>query len=167
MWAASGSEAIQKALWACLHRDSARDLIDELQSGEGEVDYGRAYERAQAFRSEGRAADAQLLYFFAARAGHADSAFELAELYDPTRAQGRDTEGDPEAALTTDADAFQAWRWYGAAEEAGHPQAAERLSELRNWAEQAAAAGDAEAERLLTLLAPQAERTVELASGRS
>ena len=27
MWAASGSEAIQKALWACLHRDEKRDLI--------------------------------------------------------------------------------------------------------------------------------------------
>lgn len=27
MWAASGSEAIQKALWACLHRDEKRDII--------------------------------------------------------------------------------------------------------------------------------------------
>ncbi|WP_417380616.1 aminotransferase class III-fold pyridoxal phosphate-dependent enzyme [Gimesia sp.] len=27
MWAASGSEAVQKALWACLHRDSERDII--------------------------------------------------------------------------------------------------------------------------------------------
>lgn len=27
MWAASGSEAVQKALWACLHRDEHRDLI--------------------------------------------------------------------------------------------------------------------------------------------
>src|SRR5579863_1111504 len=27
MWAASGSEAIQKALWACLHRDERRDII--------------------------------------------------------------------------------------------------------------------------------------------
>ena len=27
MWAASGSEAIQKALWACLHRDPSRDII--------------------------------------------------------------------------------------------------------------------------------------------
>lgn len=27
MWAASGSEAIQKALWACLHRDPKRDII--------------------------------------------------------------------------------------------------------------------------------------------
>ncbi|HBL45178.1 MAG TPA: aspartate aminotransferase family protein, partial [Planctomycetaceae bacterium] len=27
MWAASGSEAVQKALWACLHRDPERDII--------------------------------------------------------------------------------------------------------------------------------------------
>jgi 4-aminobutyrate aminotransferase-like enzyme len=27
MWAASGSEAVQKALWACLHRDEQRDRI--------------------------------------------------------------------------------------------------------------------------------------------
>ncbi|MCA9033346.1 MAG: aminotransferase class III-fold pyridoxal phosphate-dependent enzyme, partial [Planctomycetaceae bacterium] len=27
MWAASGSEAVQKALWACLHRDPQRDII--------------------------------------------------------------------------------------------------------------------------------------------
>jgi 4-aminobutyrate aminotransferase-like enzyme len=27
MWSASGSEAIQKALWACLHRDETRDVI--------------------------------------------------------------------------------------------------------------------------------------------
>jgi 4-aminobutyrate aminotransferase-like enzyme len=33
MWAASGSEAIQKALWACLHRDSARELIIATRYG--------------------------------------------------------------------------------------------------------------------------------------
>ncbi|MCA9054824.1 MAG: aspartate aminotransferase family protein, partial [Planctomycetaceae bacterium] len=27
MWAASGSEAVLKALWACLHRDASRDII--------------------------------------------------------------------------------------------------------------------------------------------
>ncbi len=27
MWAASGSEAVQKALWCCLHRDEARDMV--------------------------------------------------------------------------------------------------------------------------------------------
>ena len=33
MWAASGSEAIQKALWACLHRDQSRDLIIATRYG--------------------------------------------------------------------------------------------------------------------------------------
>ncbi|RPI87610.1 MAG: aspartate aminotransferase family protein [Planctomycetaceae bacterium] len=33
MWAASGSEAIQKALWACLHRDEQRDLILATRHG--------------------------------------------------------------------------------------------------------------------------------------
>jgi len=33
MWAASGSEAIQKALWACLHRDETRDLIIATRHG--------------------------------------------------------------------------------------------------------------------------------------
>jgi len=33
MWAASGSEAIQKALWACLHRDPKRDLIIATRYG--------------------------------------------------------------------------------------------------------------------------------------
>jgi 4-aminobutyrate aminotransferase-like enzyme len=27
LWAASGSEAVQKALWACLHRDESRDVM--------------------------------------------------------------------------------------------------------------------------------------------
>src|SRR5262245_29849773 len=33
MWAASGSEAVQKALWACLHRDESRDLIIATRYG--------------------------------------------------------------------------------------------------------------------------------------
>ncbi|MEZ6046046.1 MAG: aminotransferase class III-fold pyridoxal phosphate-dependent enzyme [Planctomycetaceae bacterium] len=33
MWAASGSEAVQKALWACLHRDKSRDLIIATRFG--------------------------------------------------------------------------------------------------------------------------------------
>lgn len=135
-------DTVEPAETAAERGDSARDVINELQSAGGDIDYARAYERAQAFRSEGQAADAQLLYFFAARGGHADAAFDLATLYDPTR--------DAQASrLTGEADAFQAYRWYRAAEEAGNQQAGERLSELRAWAEQAAAAGDTEAERLL------------------
>lgn len=33
MWAASGSEAVQKALWACLHRDPQRPLIVATRHG--------------------------------------------------------------------------------------------------------------------------------------
>ena len=33
MWAASGSEAIQKSLWACLHRDESRDMILATRHG--------------------------------------------------------------------------------------------------------------------------------------
>src|SRR5579872_2720474 len=33
MWAASGSEAVQKALWACLHRDASRDMIIATRYG--------------------------------------------------------------------------------------------------------------------------------------
>lgn len=33
MWAASGSEAVQKALWACLHRDESRDIIVATRHG--------------------------------------------------------------------------------------------------------------------------------------
>jgi 4-aminobutyrate aminotransferase-like enzyme len=33
MWSASGSEAIQKALWACLHRDEKRDVILATRHG--------------------------------------------------------------------------------------------------------------------------------------
>ena len=33
MWAASGSEAVQKALWACLHRDDSRDMIIATRFG--------------------------------------------------------------------------------------------------------------------------------------
>jgi 4-aminobutyrate aminotransferase-like enzyme len=33
MWSASGSEAIQKAIWACLHRDEKRDVILATRHG--------------------------------------------------------------------------------------------------------------------------------------
>lgn len=33
MWAASGAEAVQKALWACLHRDESRDMIIATRYG--------------------------------------------------------------------------------------------------------------------------------------
>ena len=46
-------------------------------------------------------------------------------------------------------DPFQAFKWYTQAHDAGNALAARRLTELRSWAETAAAAGDDEAQRLL------------------
>jgi TPR repeat protein len=122
--------------------DSAREFINELSSRESGVDYAQAYERARAFQSDGRLADAQLLLFFAARHGHGQSAFDLATSYDPNH-------HSPASSLMNEPDPFQAYRWYREAQDAGHESASERLGDLRAWAEQAAGTGNAEAERLL------------------
>lgn len=121
--------------------EDARSMIAELTAAEP-VDYDAAFERARAFRNDGRLADAQLMYFFAARREHAPSAFELAGMYDPNH-------HDPATSLFPDPDPFQAYRWYSVALEKDFGGARQRLDALRDWAETAAATGDAEAERLL------------------
>lgn len=122
--------------------DSARDLIEELQSAPGGTDYAEAYGKAREFQQAGQLADAQLLLFFAARGNHAPAAFDLATLYDPTRFAADKT-------VLEQPDPFQAFKWYTQARDAGNALAAQRLTELRSWAEKAAAAGDDEAQRLL------------------
>ncbi len=122
--------------------DSARDIIGELEAAADGADFAEAYRRAEEFLSQGRMADAQLLYFFAARGGHAPAAFSLATFYDPNH-------HSPESSFMDEPDPFQAYKWYSEAHEAGDQNAATRLDELRAWAEQAAAAGNADAERLL------------------
>ncbi len=122
--------------------DTARAIIDSLRQASAGPDYAEALARAREFQAEQRLADAQLLYFFAARGGHAPAAFELATLYDPNHHPGDDS-------LLQDPDPFQAHKWYQQAQEANHENAAQRLEELRAWTEQASEAGDAEARRLL------------------
>jgi hypothetical protein len=105
-------------------------------------DLDTAFEQAEAFQRAGQLADAQLLYFFGARAGHAPSAFALATMNDPNH-------HSPETSLLPDPDAFQAYRWYSVARDKGLPGAAERLEALHEWAVAAADAGNAKAEQLL------------------
>lgn len=135
-------ETVEPAETPAERGDSARDIIGELEADADSVDYTEAYRRAEEFMSQGRMADAQLLYFFAARGGHAPAAFSLATFYDPNH-HSRDS------GLMDEPDPFQAYKWYGEAKEAGNENAAARLDELRAWAERAAAAGNADAERLL------------------
>jgi TPR repeat protein len=93
-------------------------------------------------QTEGKLDDAQVLLFFGARRGHAQSAFAYAELNDPLH-------HSPETSLLAEPDAFQAYRWYTTALDAGMEAAAERLAALREWTENEAAAGNSEADRLL------------------
>lgn len=122
--------------------DQARRVIEDLQAAPGGPDYADAHARAQVFAEQGRFADAQLLYFFAARGGYGPAALELARSYDPTTF-------DEVQSLMDAPDAFQAYRWYQEAERAGVEAASARLAQLRAWAEGAAGSGDQEAERLL------------------
>ena len=108
----------------------------------GAPDLDEAFEQAQAFQRTGQLADAQLLYFFGARRGHAPSAFELGAMNDPNH-------HSPETSLLPDPDPFQAYRWYSAARDQGVLAAAERLEALREWAVEASAAGDTQADQLL------------------
>lgn len=121
--------------------DSARDAIAALQERD-QVDYGSAYSQAREFEADGRLADAQLMYFFAARGGHAPSAFQLGTLNDPSY-------HDPASSLLPDPDPFQAYKWYSQALQGGVDEARERLQSLHDWAESEARAGNTQAEQLL------------------
>ena len=135
-------ETVQPAQSAEERGDTARELITQLEADPAGPDYGVAHARAQEFLTEGRTADAQLLFFFAARGGYAPAAFDLATFNDPNHFQ-------TESGLTTAPDPFQAYRWYTAARDAGDERAQERLEALRAWAESASRSGDGDAERLL------------------
>jgi len=123
--------------------DTAREIIQDLQ-GRDNVDYGQAYQQGREFQDQGRLADAQLLYFFAARGRHAQAAFELATTYDPLH-------HSPGVSLMENPDPFQAYKWYEQAAEDGHDDAGPRLEKLYAWVEEAAAGGDANAEQLLLI----------------
>jgi TPR repeat protein len=122
--------------------DQAREFIAEAREDADPKSYAEAYERAREFQRSGRLADAQLLYFYAARGGHAGAEFELAAMNDPNHHTRK-------TSLLAEPDAFQAYKWYSAAREHGSQQAQARLDALHEWAAQAAATGDSEAERVL------------------
>ncbi len=121
--------------------EDARALLAQYERS-GRADHDEAYEHARRFQRDGQLADAQLLLFFSARANHGPSAFALATMNDPNH-HSADT------SLLPEPDAYQAYRWYAVAREQGIDDAPERLAALRGWAVDAAAAGDAEAERFL------------------
>lgn len=129
--------------------EEAREFIADVQEA-GPESYADAYERAREHQEAGRLADAQVLYFYAARGGHAGAEFELAQMHDPNH-------HDPATSLLEEPNAYQAYKWYSAALEHGSTQARARLDALRDWATNAAAEGNSEAERLLLQWMPQSQ----------
>jgi TPR repeat protein len=122
--------------------EDAREFIAEVREEGGPQSYIDAYERAREHQESGRLADAQVLYFYAARGGHAGAEFELAEMNDPNYHASA-------TSLLPEPDPYQAYKWYSAALEHGSSEAQDRLKALHEWASQAAAQGNTEAERVL------------------
>jgi TPR repeat protein len=121
--------------------DEARAMIAELRATPG-TGPSRAYARAEAFRDSGRLADAYLLYFYAARQGHAASALALGTMADPEFHSQADS-------FLDEPDELQARKWYQVAAEQGDETARRRLAVLEQRVEAAAATGDERARRLL------------------
>ncbi len=120
----------------------ARQYIAQIRDAGKPYPLDQVHDKAQNFLLEGSLADAHLLYFFAARENHLASMMMMALLSDPILFQ-------PENSLLDQPDAIQAYKWYSKAAELGEPTAAERVDQLRQWADDAAATGDPEARQLL------------------
>ena len=124
--------------------DRAREIIADLRAGGGEPDPAKVFASAQRLQDEGHADDAYLLYRFAANHGDAQAALVLGTQADPAyyTAAGNILPGpEPEQAI----------KWYRMADAEGNTDAKARLKALRGQLEQASAAGDPQADRLLLL----------------
>ena len=134
----------EEASATALPGDRARTIIAGLRAGGGEPDPAEVFASAQRLQNEGYADDAYLLYRFAANHGDAQAALVLGTQADPAyyTADGNILQGpEPEQAI----------KWYRMAGAEGNADAQARLKALRGRLEQASAAGDPQADRLLLL----------------
>jgi hypothetical protein len=118
----------------------ARELIRQLDAAP-DGDLNHAVTQARKQLNQGHIEDAYLLYFYAARYGHQEAAFTLAQHADPAH--------DQTIGLFPQADMRQALKWYQRAAQAGHAEAGLALERLQASLETAAQGGDPQAQRLL------------------
>jgi hypothetical protein len=124
--------------------DRARAVIAGLRAGGGDPDPAEVFVNAQRMQDEGHPDDAYLLYRYAANHGEQQAALLLGTRADPAyyTADGNILpEPEPEQAI----------KWYRIASAEGNAEATARLKSLRGRLEQASAAGDTQADRLLLL----------------
>ncbi len=120
----------------------AREYIRRLREQGPPWPFEELMQKASTYLRDGRLADAWLLYFFAAREGHVEAMMTLAEMSDPNLFAADNN-------LLDRPEPVQAYKWYQRALAAGFEPAKERLAALRGWAQQAAAAGDRDAQTLM------------------
>lgn len=117
---------------------TAQEARRKLQEG---LTPEQMYSLGQRFQTQPGGLDgALLLYSQAAEQGQAGAALKLGEMYDPASSVPTPLQRRRAA---------KAYEWYQRAAAGGVPEAAQRLSGLRAWAEQEAARGDADAQALL------------------
>nr|VFK51835.1 MAG: Sel1 repeat [Candidatus Kentron sp. TUN] len=122
--------------------EAARDLIENLRAQGRGIDLDYVFSRAEEFSNKGMLADAHLMYFFAAKRGHANSAMVLGTMYDPGYSP-------KPASIIDEPNWSQAHKWYLQAAEGGNQDAQKRLKYLRTQVENATVKGDLEASRLM------------------
>lgn len=123
---------------------AARVYIADLEKSNQVVDLDIIFDHAELLSKQNKPVDTYLLNFYAAKRGHGNAAFRLAQMADPaTFAQGSKMMMFNEANIT------QANKWYSQAALAGHPQAERFLMHMRARVINKAAAGDEDAQRLV------------------
>lgn len=122
--------------------DRARVFIARLRADSAEPDAGVVFAEAERLQNEGHPDDAYLLYRFAARQDHAQAALIVGTLADPAYHTAT-------SSYLPEPKPGQAYKWYSVAAAAGNEEAERRLQELRNQVQQAATAGDEQAQRLM------------------
>lgn len=120
----------------------ARQFVEQLRIKGQPYPLEDAFQKAQDYQQEGSLADAHLMYFFAAREGHAEAMMKMAEMSDPTLFRAEDS-------LLDHADALQSFKWYQRVAEQGRSDASARIQELQQWALRASENGDPYARQLL------------------
>ena len=120
-------------------RIDARTLITELRTASN-PDYNKAYNAGETLRKKGQLDQAYILYFYAAREGHANAAYRLGQFADNIISK-----------TTYRPNATQAIKWYHNAKKAGVNEAADTLDALKRYYEDKARSGDSDARRLLLL----------------
>ena len=120
----------------------AREKIQQFRDQGPPYEFDKMMALASAYASDGSLADAHLMFFFAAREGHVEAMMMMAEMSDPTLFRAENN-------LLDRANAIQAYKWYSQALEKGYEPAANRLENLKNWAEAEAGYGNTDAQQLL------------------